>query len=128
MLLRADKRRGRGRRGFALPAVLIALVVAMLSCGAYLTVAFHEYNESVRQEKHAQAFFLAEAGRQRALHRADNSASFGNITGELFSGVELGPGTYTVTVSSPTSGEATIVSTGRVDEQVRTIQMDISRD
>jgi len=116
-----------GRRGFALPSALILLIVAMLSCGAFLSVAFHEYNLSVQEEQHAQALFLAQAGLQRTLNRASNTP-FDLMSSQPFTDEPLGPGTYTVEVSNPETGTAVIVSTGNVSERSRTIRQTISRD
>jgi len=123
---REDSR--RGRRGFALPAVLIMLVVAMLSCGAFLSVAFHEYNLAVQEERHAQALFLAEAGIQRTLNLADNVSDLSSLPAHPYTDEPLGPGTYSVDVPSATSGRATIVATGQVSERSRSIRLQISQD
>ncbi len=113
-------------RGFALPSALILLVVAMMSCGAFLSVAYHEYNLSVQEEQHAQALFLAQAGLQRTLNLASNTP-FDKMSAQPFTAEPLGAGTYTVEVSSP-DDELIIVSTGNVSDRSRTIRQTIIRD
>lgn len=117
-----------GRRGFALPMVLIMLVVAMLSCGAFLSVAFHEYNLSQQEEQYSQCLFLAQAGLQRTLQLASDTSDFGTLDGTVYADEPLGPGTYTVDVNAVSASEATITATGQVAGRSRTIRQRISRD
>ena len=119
---------GEGRRGFALPLVIIMLVVAMLSCGAFLSVAFHEYNLSKQEEQYSQCLFLAQAGLQRTLELASGTSDFSTLDGTVYTDEPLGTGTYTVNVNAMSASEATITATGRVSGRSRTISQRISRD
>jgi Tfp pilus assembly protein PilX len=119
---------GGGRRGFALPLVIIMLVVAMLSCGAFLSVAYHEYNLSRQEEQYSQCLFLAQAGLQRTLQMAGDTSDFTTLDGTVFADESLGTGTYTVNVNAVSASEATITATGRVSGRSRTVSQKISRD
>ncbi|MEF8787988.1 MAG: hypothetical protein V5A84_02850 [Planctomycetota bacterium] len=116
------------RGGFALPAAIIMLVVAMLSCGAFLSVAFHEYNLSVHEEQDAKAFYLAQGGIQRTLNLASNTSSLDSMPSDPYTEEPLGDGTYSVQVTNPDSDTAVIVSTGRIMDRSRIIRQTISRD
>lgn len=108
--------------------VLIVLIAAMMSCGAFLTVAFYEYNQAAREVRHSQALFLAQAGLQRAMSDAGAASSLSNLTGMPYQNVALGPGTYTVEIDSASGGGVVIRSTGTVQDRSRTIQLRLSRN
>ena len=115
------------RRGLALPAVMIVLIIAMLTCAAFLELAFHEWNLATKEEKTTQAFFLAQAGVQRTLYLLESTDDWTGLATEPYSDVSLADGTYSVEFTSINANEVTILSTGQVDEHTRKITMTVSK-
>ncbi len=108
-----------GRRdGMALGAAIIMLVVILVLGLAYLSVAVHEWILVRKEVDNAKAFFLAEAGRQRALYDLNvNPAVLPSYSDE-----PLGGGTYSVQTSGDPSTGATVTSTGVLNDMQRRVR------
>jgi len=108
-----------GRRdGMALGAAIIMLVVILVLGLAYLTVAVHEWILVRKEVDNARAFFLAEAGRQRALYDLNvNPAVLPSYSDEPLDG-----GSYSVQTSGDPSTGVTVTSTGVFNDMQRQVQ------
>jgi len=106
------------RDGMALGAAIILLVVIMVLGLTYLSLAVHEWVLVRKEVDNAKAFFLAEAGRQRALYDLNVNPAVLPSYGDQ----PLGGGTYSVQTSGDPSTGATVTSTGvfkNMQRQVR---------
>ncbi len=106
------------RDGMALGAAIIILVVILVLGLAYLSLAVHEWILVRREVDNARAFFLAEAGRQRALYDLNvNPSVLPSYTDE-----PLGGGTYSVQTAGDPSTGATVTSTGAFNDMQRRVR------
>ncbi len=116
--------RSSGRReGFALAAVIIVLVVVLVLGFGYLSIGFHEVTLATKEGHNARAFFLAEAGRHRAMY--DLSMDWDNLPS--YSDVELGGGTYSINASRDAGDNVTINATGSVRGMARSVSQVVQR-
>lgn len=111
------------RGGFALVAVIIVLVVVTILGFGYLSLGFHEWNLARKEADNAEAFFLAEAGRHRALYEL--SLDWNNLPS--YTDEQLGDGSYSVTASRNPDDSVTIEATGRVRQMERTVVQEARR-
>ncbi|MFQ5962079.1 MAG: PilX N-terminal domain-containing pilus assembly protein [Candidatus Methylomirabilales bacterium] len=82
-------------RGIALVTVLLFMAVLVLLGTAFLTLSSTETQIAFNERSAVQAFFLAEAGANKAISQLNADATY---TGETDS--PLGAGTFTVTVDA----------------------------
>jgi len=122
-----SSRRASRRGGFLLGIVIIVLLVVTVLGFGYLAIAVHEFALAVRERDNAAAFFLAEAGRQRALYRLSTSLDWSALPSELYTDESLGDGTYSVRLTNKSTDAATIISTGQVGRMRRTVVQDVQR-
>ncbi len=109
------------RKGFALPAVMIALVVVTILGFGYLSIAYHEANLARKELDYSQAFFLAEAGLHRTYYRLINTDDWSTLPSTLYSDEPLGEGTYSVVLTDKSTNAVTVNATGRVGGMSRTV-------
>ena len=103
------------RRGIAFITVLIFLLVLMIGVVAFISLNINEIHLIRRQGNSTRAFYLAEAGIQKATSELTADGSY---TGTA-SPVSLGSGVYETTVTSLSNGFQ-IISTGYVPDKVST--------
>ncbi len=124
----ATRRRGSGRRqGFALTAVILLTMVLTLFGMGYLSLAVQEHSAANERERSHQAYFLAEAGRQRAIYRLSESANWNNLSKNLYDDEALGQGTYDVRLLDKSRNSVTIEAIGEVGGIRRMIVQDASK-
>ncbi len=112
------------KRGLALLFVFLVIVVLAVLAGAVLNRSITESRTTTRFIASNQAFWLAEAGVQRAL-RAFNDGDWTGWTinaDERFITANLGSGTYEVDIDDITAANPLATSTGTVDNVERTIE------
>lgn len=120
-------RRVTGRSGFALPAVMIALVVVTVLAFSYMALAYHEANLTQRELDYSKAFFLAEAGLHRTYYQLVNTDDWSTLPSVLYSNESLGDGTYTVELTGLSTDDATVNATGLVRGKDRTLSASTSK-
>jgi len=118
-----------GRRaGFALGAVLVVLIVVTVLGFGYLALAFHESNLAAKEVQSSSAFYVAEAGVQRALYVLSVTEDWSSLSSPLYSGVSLeGIGTYTVELRERSENSLTIWAKGTVLDQSRVVEQEVSK-
>ncbi len=112
--------RQKNNKGIALIIALIVMMVLFLLGTAYLTAILSEAGIARNQENSEKAFFIAEAGIERALRLLSEGSTL------PFSLVEnLSDGYYTVVVEDDPvlTGVIRITSTGQVDLAKRILQV-----
>lgn len=124
-----------GAAGYALAFVLSFLVIISILGGGTLAVASFEGQQYHVTYASRQAFYLAEAGAERA--QAQLAVTSGDWNGSysagqvLFSSESLGVGTYTVTIDTVAASEATLTSSGTQpygdNSRTRTIELVVQR-
>ncbi len=88
---------GKGQQGMALVITLLVMALLLLLGSAFLSISSTEIQIAFNERNGIQAFYLAEAGAERAIAELNlNSAYAGTGTTEP----SLGTGTYAVTVTS----------------------------
>jgi len=105
------------RDGMALGVAIIMLVVILVLGLSYLSVAVHEWILVRKKVDNAKAFFLAEAGRERALYDLNVDPT----VLPSYSDEPLGGGTYSVQTSGDPSTGATVTSTGVFNDMQRQV-------
>ncbi|MFQ5658090.1 MAG: PilX N-terminal domain-containing pilus assembly protein [Candidatus Methylomirabilales bacterium] len=81
------------KRGIALVTVLLFMGALLILGTAFLTISSTETQIAINERRAVQAFFLAEAGANKALSQLNADEAY---AGEI--DTPLGPGTFTVTV------------------------------
>jgi Tfp pilus assembly protein PilX len=108
--------------------IVIAIIAALTVYGvSLLKLTDPELKISKRQINSTKAFYIAEAGIERALH---NIKENGGISGFSFvEGNPFGGGTYTISlVATLADNEWTIKSVGNYDNSTRSIQVDVKAE
>lgn len=92
------------KKGMVLILSFIVIVVLSVLGSAIVSRSIHEANIARRYSETAQAFWIADAGVNRALKEIKNNYA---ITGNSLWGTSLGDGTYSIDVSNVTiNGES----------------------
>ncbi|MFW6457085.1 MAG: DUF7305 domain-containing protein [Planctomycetota bacterium] len=120
----------RTRQGLALPTAVMLVIFLIILGLAVLELGMMEHVDAKRSEVRAEAFYLAEAGGEKALAIAASDADW--KTNDFWdTSHQLGGGSYTVTYTLHSSQEDTdkftIESTGQVDNQTETVYLDVTR-
>ncbi|MBE0596914.1 MAG: hypothetical protein IH614_06580 [Desulfuromonadales bacterium] len=120
-------RLGNERGATIVLALLVLLILSLLGVSA-LSISLTEVKIVRNQEAAAQAFFLAEAGIQRAAG-VFNRQGFGAVQSLANQEHSLGPGSYRLLVASltPDQRRIRITSTGRCLGASRQLQAEFSR-
>lgn len=114
-----------GDKGTALITALMVSCLLMMFCFAFISETNLETSFSVRQQARIAAFYLAEAGVQRAYARLCLDLNWR----EGFDGERMGAGEYTVRVRDSGSDRSVpqrmlcITSTGKVRDSQKTVRM-----
>lgn len=97
--------------------VLVTMLISWLS-----PILRAEVNMRGLQRNGLYAFYLAQAGLERAKIELKNSWSFSGL-----SDLPLGDGTYDIAIISPSMNDRVILSSGSVKNALRTITVRIRR-
>ena len=119
------------QKGVATIPIVLALTILIIAVGiAISTVAFNEAFIAQDFSRSSQALVYAEAGARDALikiTRDGRYTSAGYNIDFVTNGCSTNSGCATVTVTSATSPK-TIVSTGRVKNNIRKVQVTVTLD
>lgn len=107
--------------------IMIAIIAALTVFGvSLLKLTDPELKISKRQIDSTKAFYIAEAGTERALHNIKENGGIGGFSSLTASPTEFGGGTYTISLVATLAGnEWTIKSVGSYEESTRAIQVDV---
>ena len=112
------------KRGYALVTTLALLVTFLIGGSAYLTLSVNEVSLCKRQTNSTKAFFLADAGIQRALYNIKN----GNMANETFTLGDISSGggslddiDISTSIMNVSKNKYDITSTSSVGSITRTI-------
>ncbi len=109
-------------------AVAMAVLVAATVLGfAALSLGYREETLANREADGCKAFFLAEAGVQRALYELAVAESWAAVPARLALGEPLGDGTYSVRITMSGDMSATIVAEGKVNGRPRQVTVELQR-
>jgi hypothetical protein len=113
-------------RGQSLVFALIIISVLMISLVSVLLFTRTDLQQSQKQTNRNNAYYIAEAGLQRAIHEVDTSLLNEQAPGTFFSDPNFNGGSYEVTVTPKTnaSGENigyTLLSTGTYRNERKTL-------
>ncbi|GEM_PF-2697928 len=119
----------KAKRGYIMVLALVFLVVLMVFTGALFSQTTNFLRFSARSTTDEQAINLAEAGIDTAIWNINLSPS--TYSGET--NTQLGPGTFTITVTPKTSTSKTISATGYVPNAAaprskRSVKIDVFFD
>lgn len=98
----------RDEKGFILIASYLAILVLLILSTAFLTRSINEKKLAERERDSIQAFWLAEAGVDRALTELKNNYG---LSGDGLWPTSLGQGQYSVNISA-SGNERTVISRG----------------
>ena len=122
------RRDGAGRRdGFLMPVAMAVLVAATVLGFAALSLGYREETLANREADGCKAFFLAEAGVQRALYELAIADSWAGVPAQLALDEPLGDGTYSVHITTSGATSAIIVSEGKVNGRPRQVTVEVQR-
>ena len=93
----------RTRRGTILIVALVCLFIASLLAASFVQKVLAAHRQVLAQQRHAQAFWLAEAGVQRAVVRLESSSDYAGevwpvAADELWGGLTAGDDAGEVTI------------------------------
>ena len=116
-------------RGAVLIIALMVMFALFLFGVTTLTRVTSAQKTMAGGKESTQAFYLAEAGIERALWRLGHDRNWGDITppSNLYTDEPLGEGTYTVVLKCRTKNDIQIESTGKVGNSQRTVRVKIRR-
>lgn len=122
----------RNQLGQVFILALIVLTVVTISTVAIIGGALTFNQNSKNSTEMIQATNLAEAGIDKAVASLNKSGGNYNGEGVGTNGIELGPGEYTVTITSKNASTNLVSSTGYVPNKVnpkakKTVQIEVSR-
>lgn len=108
--------------------ILVAVIAALTVYGvSLLRLTDPELKISKRQVDSTKAFYIAEAGIERALHNIKENGGIGGFPPE--ESTPFGGGTYTISlVATLADNEWTIKSIGNYDNSTRSIQVDVKAE
>jgi Tfp pilus assembly protein PilX len=109
-------------KGAVLLFVLIVMITVSTVVGAYLGFVQFSTKSTGAQISDSQAIYLAEAGIHYGIYSLKQDSGW---TGTSFP-VSLGEGTFSVNVTDLGGSEYRLTSTGTVNGQFRTIQLDVT--
>jgi len=115
------------QKGMALLTTLIFIFLLVTFAVALLTMTSNDIKLSAFQRDSTKAFYLAEAGIQRAIKELDYDFNWRDESNEFYN-VSLGDGNYTLVAKGFNEGDETIpeyhvriISTGKVNKPEREI-------
>jgi len=111
-----------------MPVAMALLVVATVLGFAALSLGYREERLASREVDGCRAFFLAEAGVQRALYELAVAESWAAVPAQLALDEPLGDGTYSVRITVSGDTSATIVAEGRVNGRPRRVMVELQRN
>ncbi|TET46726.1 hypothetical protein E3J62_03755 [candidate division TA06 bacterium] len=101
------KPRIRDQSGMALPIAIVSILVICLFGLAYVSISRNETRSATDDRLATNAFYVAEAGANRAIKELWGNKGWDGVTDAEYAG-----GTYTVVVDSPVGVDVTFVSYG----------------
>ena len=120
------KRVERDNKGFLLITAYLVIILLLISASAFLMRAITQNRLMQREINYKQAFYLAEAGLDRALEMirtGQMEGSFENVCWE-----DIGCCSCSWNETAPGSNRYRIISTGTSGEISRTVQMEVIED
>lgn len=120
--------RGQGEGGFVLLLSLVIMVVISAIVGGLVVSLSTDMRSIAAQRDNVKAFWISEAGLADAVKQLKNgeiNLSDGQSDLSSIQNVAFGGGEYSVSLSKAGS-EVTLISTGTVSEQSRTVRMIMS--
>lgn len=106
----------RKKYGFALPLVIVLSLVMVTIGMGFLYRSGVERRLIVKRLEVEKAFFLAEAGLERAVSLLKRTSDWESLPTNLYTNVPLGEGTYTVILQDKSQDRVRVVARGRVRE------------
>lgn len=116
------RKKEKNERGIVLVLSLLMLTILSILALSFLTLALHENNIAHNYTRHTQAFFVAEAGVEKAINELNLDPTY---TGEPTTA--FGSGTYDVTVEELSPGLYRITGNGQVLNARSSIQVVVNR-
>ena len=107
MIKHIFKKKIRDQSGMALPIAIISILVICLFGLAYVSISKNETRSATKDRLATNAFYIAEAGANRAIKELWGNKGWAGVTDAEYDG-----GTYTIMVNSMTGNEVTLISYG----------------
>ncbi len=123
----SERARAAARGGFLMPVAMAVLVAATVLGFAALSLGYREETLANKDADGCKAFFLAEAGVQRALYELAVAESWAGVPAQLALDEPLGDGVYSVRITMSGDTSATIVAEGVVNGRPRQVTVEVQR-
>ena len=117
------KNKMKDQSGIALPLAICSVLVICLFGLAYVSTSRNETKSATDDRLATNAFYIAEAGANRAIKELWGNRGWAGVTDVKYAG-----GSYTVTVTSSTGNEVGIVSYGSYADRATAVEVNLVFD